>query len=262
MVTELSEDQISSYRDNGFLILDEFLNPEELQAWRERGDEAVARRRGARQPGDDPDAKTGNNRALLITANLRMDFPEMRKLLLDPRIGKLVADLEGVDNVRVYQDVAFYKPPWANPTGWHQDDRKWAFTSEHAITIWIALEDVTLQSGCLFFLPGTHHKRLDKDFGSGGKVSALFEAYPEFSTLEPAPAVLKAGGCSFHNGWMLHAAAANMTPKSRKAVTCAYMPDGSTFNGVSNALPESFTAGLKAGDFLDNEEFYPVVYQN
>jgi ectoine hydroxylase-related dioxygenase (phytanoyl-CoA dioxygenase family) len=31
-----------------------------------------------------------------------------------------------------------------------------------------------------------------------------------------------------------HGAGANMTRGQRRAMTCAYMPDGSTFNGVQN----------------------------
>ena len=40
--------------------------------------------------------------------------------------------------------------------------------------------------------------------------------------------VLNAGDATFHSGMMAHAAAANMTPKPRRAMTCAYMPDGAS----------------------------------
>ena len=39
---------------------------------------------------------------------------------------------------------------------------------------------------------------------------------------------MRAGSCSFHNGLMMHGASANMTPGSRRAMTCGFMPDGST----------------------------------
>ena len=49
--------------------------------------------------------------------------------------------------------------------------------------------------------------------------------------------VLNAGDATFHSGMMAHAAAANMTPKPRRAMTCAYMPDGETlYHLVSNEL--------------------------
>jgi hypothetical protein len=51
-----------------------------------------------------------------------------------------------------------------------------------------------------------------------------------------------------------------MTPGFRRAMTCAFMPDGSTFNGVRNVLPETYFKSLKVGDKLDNNEFLPLIY--
>jgi ectoine hydroxylase-related dioxygenase (phytanoyl-CoA dioxygenase family) len=71
---------------------------------------------------------------------------------------------------------------------------------------------------------------------------------------------MRAGSCSFHNGLTMHGASANMTPGFRRAMTCAFMPDGSTFNGVRNVLPETYFKSLKVGDKLDNNEFLPLIY--
>ena len=75
----------------------------------------------------------------------------MKILLHDERLGKMAADLAGVDGVRIWHDQALIKMPWANPTSWHQDNPKWSFTSDVAISIWIALDDVTGHNGCIFF---------------------------------------------------------------------------------------------------------------
>ena len=71
---------------------------------------------------------------------------------------------------------------------------------------------------------------------------------------------MRAGSCSFHNGLMMHGASANMTPGSRRAMTCGFMPDGSTFNGTRNILPESYYQSLKAGDQLNNNDINPLIY--
>jgi ectoine hydroxylase-related dioxygenase (phytanoyl-CoA dioxygenase family) len=73
-------------------------------------------------------------------------------------------------------------------------------------------------------------------------------------------APMKAGSCSFHNGLTVHGANANMTNGYRRAMTCAYMPDGSTFNGQANVLPEAYAAQLKPGDLLKNEMQNPLIY--
>jgi hypothetical protein len=39
------------------------------------------------------------------------------------------------------------------------------------------------------------------------------------------------------------------------------MPDGSTFNGQRNVLPDAYLATLRVGDVLDNEEQNPLVYR-
>ena len=72
--------------------------------------------------------------------------------------------------------------------------------------------------------------------------------------------VLNAGDATFHSGMMAHAAAANMTPHPRRAMTCAYMPDGSTFNGKKNVLPDAYLENVKVGDALQDDWINPLVY--
>jgi hypothetical protein len=43
-------------------------------------------------------------------------------------------------------------------------------------------------------------------------------------------------------------------------MTCAYMPDGETFNGQANMLPPDYVATLSVGDRLDNDEQNPLLY--
>jgi ectoine hydroxylase-related dioxygenase (phytanoyl-CoA dioxygenase family) len=71
---------------------------------------------------------------------------------------------------------------------------------------------------------------------------------------------MKAGSCSFHNGLTIHGAHANMTPGYRRAMTCAYMPAGSTFNGIQNILSDAEFNRLKIGDLLNNDALNPLIY--
>lgn len=66
---------------------------------------------------------------------------------------------------------------------------------------------------------------------------------------------------SFHNGLTAHGAGVNMTTGRRIAMSCAYMPTGSHFNGQQNILPTGYFNSLKIGDPLDNEAFNPIVYR-
>jgi ectoine hydroxylase-related dioxygenase (phytanoyl-CoA dioxygenase family) len=73
---------------------------------------------------------------------------------------------------------------------------------------------------------------------------------------------MKAGSCSFHNGLTIHGAHANMTPGFRRAMTCAYMPDGNTYNGTQNILSDEQVANLKVGDLLNDENQNPLIYSS
>jgi ectoine hydroxylase-related dioxygenase (phytanoyl-CoA dioxygenase family) len=91
-------------------------------------------------------------------------------------------------------------------------------------------------------------------------MDAIFQVYPQFVKAKSVAAPMKAGSCSFHNGLTIHGANANMTGGFRRAMTCAYMPDGHVFNGEANVLPESYLQTLKVGDPLNNDAQNPLIF--
>jgi phytanoyl-CoA hydroxylase len=261
MNTELTPQQVAFYRDNGFVVHHDFLTPAELDIWRQAVDEAVAGR-GQRKLADGS-IRAGNDyydNVFIQRINLWQDHDGMRKIMLDPRLGKLAAELAGVDGIRIWHDQALIKQPWANPTAWHLDNPYWSFYSRDAITIWVALDDSTLENGCMYFMPGTHKTATFDNVGIGENMADLFKVYPQWAKNNTVPVPMKAGSCSFHNGLVAHAAGANLTPGFRRAMTCAYMPDGSTFNGQKNILTVEQMARLKMGDVLEDDSQTPLIY--
>ena len=67
-------------------------------------------------------------------------------LIHSPILGRLAADLLGVDAVRVYQDSVFIKRPGDGPTLWHSDLNMCPFDTNDFLTIWIPLQDVPAES--------------------------------------------------------------------------------------------------------------------
>ena len=262
MNTNATQEQIDFYREKGFIVLHDFLTPEELETWREAVDGAV-RRRGERRQLHHKDNKfkgTYYDYIFVQRINLWMDSSEVRRLILDPRLGKLAAELAGVDGMRIWHDQALIKQPWANPTGWHLDNPKWSYSSRHTLSIWVALDDATLQNGCLYFLPGSHKTADYDDVPIGENIGDIFRVYPEWQETMSASAEMKAGSCSFHNGLIAHGAGANMTPGWRRAMTCGFMPDGCTFNGKQNILTDEQFASYEIGDLLDDDFQNPLIY--
>lgn len=270
MNTILSKEKIDFYQDNGFVVIEDFLNKEELEEWRKAVTEAIEERNGKKMPGKsvqvgeedgiNEDAEYFNN-VFDQLLNLWQTNEKVRDIMLDERIGKMASELSGASGIRIWHDQALIKRPRANPTSWHLDTPFWSFSDRRALSIWVALDDVTLENGCLFFIPGSHQKTTFENVGIGKNMGAIFDVYKEFRQTHPHAAVMKAGSCSFHNGLTIHGAHANMTPGFRRAMTCAYMPDGNVFNGVPNILPDEYLKTLKIGDLLDSEEQNPLIYQ-
>jgi phytanoyl-CoA hydroxylase len=269
MKSSLSQEQIGFYRENGYLLVENFLDETELAVWRSAVTAAVEERAGRKFPNND--AKTGEEDGINTEAdyfgkvfdqilNLWQTNDAVKKIMLDPAIGEMVAQLAGWEGTRIWHDQALIKRPWANPTSWHLDTPFWSFSDRRALSIWVALDDATLENGCLYFIPGSFHTTTFENPGIGKNMDAVFSFYPQFATAKSVAVPMKAGSCSFHNGLTIHGAGANMTNGYRRAITCAYMPDGARYNGIKNILSDEQVARLKPGDLLNDETQNPLIY--
>ena len=269
MKHQLTKEQIESYQSAGFVVIEDFLSEEELEHWRKTVTNAVKESAGIKIPGKE--IRIGEADGINEDAdyfgkvfdqllNLWQTDEDVREIMLDERIGKMAAQLAGVDGIRIWHDQALIKRPWANPTAWHLDTPFWSFSDRNAISIWVALDNATLENGCLFFIPGSHKQTNFDKITIGRNMDGIFDVYPQLKNRMPVAAPMKAGSCSFHNGLTVHGANANMTNGFRRAMTCAYMPEGNVFNGEPNILPDAYLEKLKIGDPLNNNEQNPLIY--
>jgi phytanoyl-CoA hydroxylase len=268
MKNELTQAQIDTYRDNGFLVIENFLDPDELAAWRENVDEAVRQRVEAKKGAKDEWLLTNATdeqdnyyaQVFLQCIKLADTHEGVRKLMLDPRLGGMIAKLAGVDGVRIWHDQALIKPPFGNPTGWHLDNPYWSFFSRDALSIWVALDDATLSNGCMWYVPGSQKTARFENANIGENLADLFKVYPEWKNIGTVACPCPAGSAVVHNGLTAHGAGANMTNRQRRAMTCAFMPSGSTFNGQQNVLPKAYFEALEVGQILDDPVVNPVAW--
>lgn len=260
MNTQITADQIKHYREDGFVVLQNVLDAEELADWRTTVDDAVGKRLAQRAA----DNAHEGYYAQVFTQCLRMwtDHAGIARLVTDGRLGKLAAELMGVDGVRLWHDQALIKPPYGNQTAWHLDLPYWAFESPQSINMWFPLEDATLSNGCLWYLPGTHLLAGYQLAPIGQNLDDLFKIYPDWKKMEAVPAPCPAGGVVIHNGLIAHAAGANMTPRARRAMTAAYFPDGMRYKGhtADTSMPQEYYDSLSAGDLLNNDRYVPHVW--
>lgn len=261
MKNELSGEQIEAYRRNGFLVVHGFLDEDELDIWRTVTEDAVrARLAGSAGLHNQNDPDSYYSQVFTQALKLREVHEGMRAIMDDRRLGQMAGDLAGVDGIRIWHDQALIKPPFGNPTGWHLDNPFWSFSSKDAISLWVALDDATLENGCLYYLPGTHKLGSFVPTPIGTNQRDLFKQYPDWVGISPVAAPCRAGSAVFHNGLVAHGAGANMTNRARRAMTCAYMPDGRTFNGARNVLSQEYFDSLKVGDVLDDPVAVPLIW--
>jgi len=262
MKHKITQTQKDFYRRNGYIAIEDFLDDRELETWRQVTDDAVRQRlieRNGMTNQDNPDQYYAQ--VFVQCVRLADTHEGMAKLMLDERLGEAAGELAGVDGIRIWHDQALIKQPYGNPTAWHLDNPYWSFYSRDAISIWVALDRATLANGCLWYLPGTHLMASFHNTEIGQNMASLFNMYPEWREIEAVPVPVPAGSAVFHNGLIAHAAGANMTPRPRRAMTCAYMPDGCTFNGQRNVLREDYFNTLQIGDVLDDPRQAPLIWK-
>lgn len=119
-----------------------------------------------------------------------------------------------------------YKPAGKGAgTPWHQDD---AFTQDAEvevaqISIWMPLQDVAEENGCMRYVAGSHlgplfdHRSPNND----PRVHAL-EAVVDPDTLTPTYVPLPAGACVIHHSRTLHGSAPNFSANERMAYILAF----------------------------------------
>lgn len=226
MRTTITEAEAASYERDGFLLMPDFLDAAELADWRSATERGVA----ARLAQADGLSNAGS----------------------DPFYRRVFTQVSGL--IRV-------EPRMAELTAWHLDAPYWSFDDRRALTAWVALDDATVENGCLWYLPGTHLSAGFDAVELGSDLGGLFETYPQWRELPSVPAVLPAGGAVWHNGLIAHGAGANMTPRGRRAMTCAYMPDGVAYNGRRDkfVFTAEQAAAMRVGRPLDDDVVNPLV---
>jgi hypothetical protein len=143
--------------------------------------------------------------------------PELAKTLTFQRCRALAeALLEAPVEHRF--DHAIYKPAFnGRATAWHQDE---AYTFDAALAtahFWVPMRDVTVEMGCMQFIPGSHrgpirpHHRLDRR-----RQAHALEA-DDVETTGAVACPLRMGDVTVHFSRTLHYTGPNLTPIPRLA---------------------------------------------
>jgi ectoine hydroxylase-related dioxygenase (phytanoyl-CoA dioxygenase family) len=218
--------------------IDNILSEGELAEIREYMDEIMSSDQGKSLQTDKKDGTY--YRVLNQRVNTWRDHAGMARYTAHPRFAETARRLAGFPGMRLFHDHALLKMPGdSKPTPWHQDLPYWPMNGKGALSIWVALDDVDENNGCMMFIPRSRNL---------GKLNAISLVEPqdifeyakgtEIEQQGPVICRMKAGSATFHDGLCFHYAHANRTDKPRRALAIIYMPEGTTYNGKPHVVTD------------------------
>ncbi|WLI88200.1 phytanoyl-CoA dioxygenase family protein [Massilia sp. R2A-15] len=264
----LSDEQKAGYHRDGYIVLPGFKSAEDIAAVRERALQIV----DAFDPGQGSSIFTTQNQTTATDAyflgsdnTIRCFFEEeafdaqgrlkQDKSLSINKIGHALHDLDpvferfsrdaklaavardlGLAEALIWQSMYIFKQPGiGGEVRWHQDATFFETTPISVTTFWFALEDATIDNGCLWVEPGGHLGPLRERFVRNGDAISMEKLdstpWPDDSVAVPLEA--KAGSLVCFHGLLPHYSAPNRSPVSRHAYTL-HATDGRTVYSPRN----------------------------
>jgi ectoine hydroxylase-related dioxygenase (phytanoyl-CoA dioxygenase family) len=235
---ELGSEQVDFFQKNGFLVVENLLEEGELAALRSRVDLVAsgdAVHIDSAQLQVEPDVEAGKEKtpetyaaSLRKMSHVAFHDDVFMSHARNPKVLDVVESLLGPD-LKLYQDQVFMKPPRVGSRQRYHQDMPLGFQIDppDMVTCWAALDDATIENGCLWMLPGTHlNGVIDK---------AVWEEMEEKALRgdlgEEVPIPLKAGSCGFHHGLTLHSSRPNRTDRSRRGYATHYVSGRCRYTG-------------------------------
>ncbi len=217
------------FQENGFLVLEDALTEEEVD---ELNDEAtrLCRNDSGSIAGLEPAAANESNLDIL-RRTLCIHFPhKLSTQMLEVLSHKNVVDVltSAVSpNVKCMQSMLFIKASGKPGQAWHQDEDYIPTRDRSLIGAWIALDDATIENGCLWIIPGSHKPGIlwkqewhgDKRFDCAEEA----QGFP-YTKKDEVPVEVKKGSVVFFNGYTLHRSLPNHSEGAfRRALVNHYM---------------------------------------
>lgn len=275
----LTEQDVQKYREEGYLVLQGFLSPEECDALRERMSEIVERMdvpahcRTQFTTDHDEQLKSQGNADYFITSGDKIRYffekgvfddkgefimPRERSLnkighalhAYEPlfkaathssQVQNLAQKLELINPV-ILQSMYIFKQPGIGGEVTPHQDATFLYTEPlgRVMGVWIALEDATIDNGCLWFIPGSHKNGISRRM-----VRTLKGTFPltDFIGREQnhddklfVPATVKKGGAVLIHGEVVHRSAENTSDRSRHVYAFHIMESENTVWSPENWL--------------------------
>ena len=251
----LTQRQIESFEQNGYLVLENFVSQEDCVKLRVRASEIVKyfdssesvtifttneqTRHSDRfflESGDkircffeeealdeNGDLKQPNEFSINKIGHAMHDLdPVFDSFSRTEELGAVAKDV-GFEDPRILQSMYIFKQPKiGGEVGFHQD-ATFLYTEPISVKgFWFALEDASLENGCMWAIPGGHRNDLKSRFfrnekGDGTEMEIIDDSPWETSKLVPLE--VRAGSMIVLHGLLPHMSHANRSERTRHAYT-------------------------------------------
>lgn len=250
-MTGASSSLAQRFVDDGYVVVADLVSADEVEELRE---DAAAFARG-----DHPVSNLPDDGRILAVHFPHWVSPVAQRAVTHPGIAGVLTQIVGAHlahwdgRVKCMQSMLFLKPAGMQGQAWHQDERYIPTRDRSLCGAWIALDDATLDNGCLWVLPGSHRPgRLHptRAHGRPEEFDPSDEAYG-FDDADAVPVEVAAGDVVFFNGYLLHRSLRNRSDRTRRALVNHYM-------NAWSPLPWLAHRGLDIGT-EDHRAIVPVV---
>lgn len=242
----LTDEQLELYDSRGYLVIEGFLDEEDLAPAKAAMTEKV--NRIARELMADGVIDNGFKEEPFATRLARIfeglseehfhrygrswrdRIPGYFQLMSNPKILDAIESLIGPE---IFSNPVYNVRPKvpkvaAGAVPWHQDKSYWPDANANpVITVWIPLVDSTHENGCLHLIPGTHRKRViphGKESYSGTNYTAIPDEEINRRKKEIIALPMTAGSAVFFNDRLIHSSTPNNSEGVRWSVDLRYQP--------------------------------------
>ncbi len=261
----LTKDQVDFFKENGYLAGIKMLNDEQLNVIRKELMEVV----DASHPGNylfyeyNSNESTDPQTILFHALGAWRITSGLHDVLWNPAFVMAASQLLGDEPLRFWHDQLFYKPAKkGGVVAWHQDYSYWTRTKPIAhITCWCALDEATIENGCLQYISGSHKwGLLPKPVIAGDLhgIKDFLDDEQKQSFDQPYMAPVKAGEAIFHHPLALHGSGENKSAQPRRAFVINALADG-VISDSNEPLLQSVPVVPK-GNKLEGQ-FFPLLFR-
>ena len=219
----LSREQVETYREQGYLLVEDVIDRELLERLRRATHEMIDRSRAVTASDAVFDLDEGHSAERPRLTRIKqphLNVPGFDEVLHAPKVKAALQALLG-PAVRLQTTKLNTKAPGGGAAvEWHQD---WAFyphTNDDLLAVGLMLEDVDEANGPLMVIPGTHKGPVLSHAVNGVFAGAIDPADPLFEREKAVTLTGRAGSMTVHHVRLLHGSAPNMSDRAR--LICFY----------------------------------------